>query len=132
MKASKGKVFLFSIVTYCLVNLIYNFVYFCVETLMHALSNISIFQLLISHGFYTASIILALILAFLFQHWFLEKVFNNDEDERRVKFVISIFFIVFNLINLLAVFTIHATYYPTYAVLLIAGIILLFKNKKYE
>lgn len=129
MKASKGKIFLFSIINYTLVNIIFHVIYFLAEYIMGLLSeNRVINYLLYYKGFYTSSIILGLILCFSFQSFFLNKAFKKYDDARLVKFISGIFFVIFNTINLISVFFFHANYIPSYATLLIAGIVLLIKN----
>ncbi len=93
--------------------------------------NIHLFLLRIN--FDNAIYLFSLIIYLCFQTWFLNLVFKDADDVRRVKFVFSIYLILIYIYNLVATFKDNASdTYACYAIVLLAGIVLLINNIKHE
>lgn len=129
MKTSKWKIIIFSIINYSLTNIIFYIIYFLGEFIIALLPENKIINFFLYYkGFFASSIMLGLTLCFTFQSFFLDLCFERYDDIRLVKLITGIFFLIFNIINLISVCFFHAYYLPSYVVLLIAGILLIIGN----
>lgn len=138
MKASKGKVLFFAllcIVLYFIIVSLSNYLFFHVyyglaDYEYYSFQNL-FFRFLFDAGFDYAIYLISLIIYLCFQTWFLNLIFDDAEDVRRVKFIFSILFIIWNVYNFILAFRDKAdSFYACYGMMILSGIVLFINSIK--